>query len=182
MRPGWNIYFMIIAKIVSLRSTCNARKVGAVIVRDRQILATGYNGAVTHADHCIDMGPQYCFRREMKIANNNKYDYCVGSHAEANAITQAAKLGIALNDSIMYTTLEPCNWCFKMMIQAGIRKFYYELEYESPDKEFDNIWREQFYKKGIIDYPERIIIDDTILTTINSHIREGSIRKLAKTF
>ena len=182
MRPGWDIYFMLLAKVASLRSTCNSRKVGAVIVRNNHVLATGYNGAVSNAPHCSDKGPDYCFRREMKIDNNDKYNYCIGSHAEVNALAQCAKLGIITNGSTLYTTLEPCNWCFKQIIQSGIKKFFYEIEYDSPNKEFDNKWRESFYKRNIIEYPQRITINKETMNVLSSFLSRNSSRRLSPTF
>ena len=132
---------MLLAKLASARSTCNSRKVGAVVVRDNQVLATGYNGAVHGAPHCIDKGPGYCFRRDTEANDNEKYHFCVASHAEGNAISQAARFGISLDGAALYCTLEPCNWCLKQLIQAGIREVYYELPYDSKNKDFDSYWR-----------------------------------------
>ncbi len=141
-RPNWHEYFMMLAKLVSVRSTCNSRKVGAVIVRHNRILATGYNGAVHGAPHCIDRGPDFCMRRSIGAHDADKYNYCISSHAEVNAIDQAARFGIPLEGAVLYCTLEPCNWCFKQLIQAGIREIYYEHVYESKNKEFDVFWRQ----------------------------------------
>ena len=93
-RPDWHEYFMLIAKIVALRSGCNSRPTGAVIVKDKRILATGYNGPMPGAWHCTDKGSTYCFRREKGIPDIDKYNFCRASHAEANAIAQAARFGI----------------------------------------------------------------------------------------
>jgi dCMP deaminase len=140
-RPNWHEYFMLLAKLVSVRSTCNSRKIGAVIVRSNRILATGYNGAVHGAPHCIDRGPDFCLRRSVGAHDADKYNYCLSSHAEVNAIDQAARFGISLDGASLYCTLEPCNWCFKQLIQAGIRKIYFEEYYDSKNKEFDLYWR-----------------------------------------
>ena len=141
-RPSWHEYFMMLAKLVSVRSTCNSRKIGAVIVRNNRILATGYNGAVHGAPHCSDRGPDFCLRRSVGAHDAEKYNYCMSSHAEANAINQAARFGIPLENATLYCTLEPCNWCFKQLIQAGIREIYFEIAYDSPNKEFDAFWRQ----------------------------------------
>jgi dCMP deaminase len=141
-RPNWHEYFMMLAKLVSVRSTCNSRKVGAVIVRSNRILATGYNGAVHGAPHCIDRGPDFCMRRTIGAHDADKYNYCISSHAEVNAIDQAARFGIPLEGAVLYCTLEPCNWCFKQLIQAGIKEIYYEQVYESKNREFDVFWRQ----------------------------------------
>jgi dCMP deaminase len=141
IRPSWHEYFMLLAKLVSVRSTCNSRKIGAVIVRDNRILTTGYNGAVHGAPHCIDRGPDFCLRRSIGAHDADKYNYCLSSHAEVNAIDQAARFGISLENTTVYCTLEPCNWCFKQLIQAGIKEIYYERAYDSQNKEFDLYWR-----------------------------------------
>lgn len=140
-RPNWHEYFMLLAKLVSVRSTCNSRKIGAVIVRNNRILATGYNGAVHGAPHCIDQGPDFCLRRSIGAHDAEKYNYCISSHAEVNAIDQAARFGISLEDAALYCTLEPCNWCFKQLIQAGIKEIYFEQPYDSKNKDFDLYWR-----------------------------------------
>jgi dCMP deaminase len=140
-RPNWHEYFMLLAKLVSVRSTCNSRKIGAVIVRSNRILATGYNGAVHGAPHCIDRGPDFCLRRSVGAHDADKYNYCLSSHAEVNAIDQAARFGTSLEGATLYCTLEPCNWCFKQLIQSGIRKIYFEEYYDSKNKEFDLYWR-----------------------------------------
>ena len=125
-RPSWHEYFMLLAKLLSVRSTCNSRKVGAVIVRSNRVLATGYNGAVHGAPHCIDQGPEFCLRRRIGAHDADKYNYCISSHAEVNAVDQAARFGISLEGASLYCTLEPCNWCFKQLIQAGVGEIYYE--------------------------------------------------------
>jgi len=140
-RPSWHEYFLMLAKLVSVRSTCNSRKIGAIIVRNNRILATGYNGAVHGAPHCIDQGPEFCLRRSIGAHDADKYNYCLSSHAEVNAIDQAARFGIPLEDAVLYCTLEPCNWCFKQLIQSGIREIYFEHVYDSKNKEFDVYWR-----------------------------------------
>jgi len=140
-RPSWHEYFMMVAKLVSVRSTCNSRKIGAVIVRNNRILSTGYNVAVHGAPHCIDRGPDFCLRRSIGAHDADKYNYCISSHAEVNAIDQAARFGISLENSVLYCTLEPCNWCFKQLVQAGIKEIYFEEAYDSKNKEFDLYWR-----------------------------------------
>jgi dCMP deaminase len=140
-RPSWHEYFMLLAKLLSVRSTCNSRKVGAVVVRNNRVLATGYNGAVHGAPHCIDQGPEFCLRRRIGAHDADKYNYCISSHAEVNAVDQAARFGISLEGASLYCTLEPCNWCFKQLIQAGIVEIYYEEPYQSRNKEFDLYWR-----------------------------------------
>lgn len=137
MRPDWNNYFMLMAKIVALRSTCNARKVGCVIVKDKQILSTGYNGSVPGHVHCSDKGKGFCFRKDKTQPAN--YDFCIASHAEANAVSQAAKHGISLNGSTAYVTYSPCLTCMKTLLTAGVRNLYYELLY-STGNELSDTW------------------------------------------
>mgnify|MGYP003873820275 CR=1 FL=1 len=127
-RPNWEVYFMEIAKLVATRATCPRRSVGAVIVKDRQILATGYNGAPSGISHCPHEGdihdwPLGCMRA----------GHCIRAlHAEQNALLQAAKLGIPCAGSSIYVTCQPCNMCAKMLINAGITTVIYEGDYPDP--------------------------------------------------
>ncbi|WIF96054.1 deoxycytidylate deaminase [Caminicella sporogenes] len=129
MRPDWNHYFMEMAETVKSRSTCLRRKVGAVIVKDKRILATGYNGSPTGTVHCIDAG---CLRELYNIPSGQRAELCRGTHAEQNAIVQAAYHGVSVKDSTLYVTLQPCVLCAKMAINAGIKKIYYKGNY--PDE------------------------------------------------
>ena len=108
---------MGIAELISKRSTCLRRGVGAVLVRDRRILATGYNGAPSGMRHCLDIG---CLREQMNIPSGERHELCRGLHAEQNAIIQAALHGVSVNGSTLYCTNHPCIICSKMMINAGI--------------------------------------------------------------
>ncbi|OPY73949.1 MAG: tRNA-specific adenosine deaminase [Syntrophorhabdus sp. PtaU1.Bin058] len=121
-RPDWDSYFMEIARIVSKRSTCTRRNVGALIVKNKRILATGYNGAPTGLRHCMDLG---CMREQLKIASGERHELCRGLHAEQNAIIQAAYHGVSINDAQLYSTHLPCSICIKMVINAGIGTVYY---------------------------------------------------------
>jgi dCMP deaminase len=121
-RPDWDSYFMEIASIVSKRSTCTRRNVGALIVKNKRILATGYNGAPTGLKHCMDLG---CIREQMNIAPGERHELCRGLHAEQNAIIQAAYHGVTINSAQLYCTHLPCSICIKMLINAGIEKIYY---------------------------------------------------------
>jgi dCMP deaminase len=121
-RPDWDSYFMEIAGIVSKRSTCMRRKVGAVIVKDRRILATGYNGAPVGLKHCLD---QECLREKLNIASGERHELCRGLHAEQNAIVQAAYHGVSIYGAYLYSTHLPCSICMKMVINAGIPKVFY---------------------------------------------------------
>jgi len=121
-RPDWDNYFMEIARIVSKRSTCIRRHVGAVIVKDKRILSTGYNGAPKGLKHCMDSG---CLREKMNIASGERHELCRGLHAEQNAIIQAALHGVSINGAEIYSTHLPCSICMKMIINAGITKVTY---------------------------------------------------------
>lgn len=117
-RPGWDEYFLEIARTVARRSTCGRRQVGALIVKDRRILATGYNGTPRGITHCSVVG---CLREELKIPSGERHELCRGLHAEQNAIIQAALYGISVKDSIVYATNHPCIICTKMIVNAGIK-------------------------------------------------------------
>jgi dCMP deaminase len=113
---------MEIAQIVSKRSTCIRRNVGALIVKNKQILATGYNGAPTGLRHCMEVG---CVRDQMKIASGERHELCRGLHAEQNAIIQADYHGVTINRAHLYCTHLPCSICIKMLINSGIQKVFY---------------------------------------------------------
>jgi dCMP deaminase len=125
-RPEWKEYFIGIARLVSKRSTCTRRKVGAVVVRDKRVLATGYNGAPTGLSHCAETG---CIREKMGVPSGQRHELCRGLHAEQNAIIQAAYHGISIQDAILFCTTLPCSICFKMIINAGIKEIVYEEGY-----------------------------------------------------
>lgn len=146
-RPEWDEYFMLLAKLAAIRSTCLSRPAGVVIVLDRQVLATGYNGSMPGVAHCTDEG--VCFRRSMGAGEDDKYDICRAIHAEANAIAQAARRGVSIEGATVYTTLAPCFVCTKLMASARIRRVVYEHEYESADRQRDAIWRRAIAEAGI---------------------------------
>ena len=125
-RPEWKEYFIGIARLVSKRSTCTRRKVGAVVVRDKRVLATGYNGAPTGLSHCAETG---CIREKMGVPSGQRHELCRGLHAEQNAIIQAAYHVINIKGSILFCTTLPCSICFKMIINAGIKEVVYEEGY-----------------------------------------------------
>jgi dCMP deaminase len=118
-RPSWDQYFIEIAKLVATRSTCLRRQVGAVIVKDRHILSTGYNGTPKGIIHCEVVG---CLREKLNVPPGERHELCRGLHAEQNALLQAALYGISLRDSILYCTNQPCIICAKMLINAGIKE------------------------------------------------------------
>jgi dCMP deaminase len=117
---------MQIAGLVAQRSTCIRRKVGAVIVRDKHILTTGYNGAPKGLPHCTEVG---CLREELGIPSGERVEICRGIHAEQNALIQAARFGISLEGGMLYCTTQPCVTCSKLLINAGITKILYVEAY-----------------------------------------------------
>ncbi len=119
LRPGWDEYFLEMAKLVSKRSTCLRRQVGAVAVRDKRILATGYNGAPPGLAHCIDIG---CIREKLKIPSGQRQELCRGLHAEQNVIIQAVLHNVDLKGCSLYVTNQPCVTCAKMLISAGVKE------------------------------------------------------------
>lgn len=129
IRPSWDEYFMEVAEVVARRSTCLRRQIGAILVKDKRILATGYNGAPSGLRHCVECG---CLREELKVPSGERHEICRALHAEQNAIVQAARYGISVKDSTLYTTAEPCVLCAKMLINAGIVKIVYRDRY--PDE------------------------------------------------
>lgn len=118
-RPSWEEYFMDIARLVARRSTCLRRQVGAVLVKDKNILATGYNGTPKGITHCSETG---CLREQLKVPSGQRHELCRGLHAEQNAIIQAASHGTSISDATVYCTNMPCIICTKMLINAGIRQ------------------------------------------------------------
>ncbi len=128
-RPSWDEYFMKIALLVAERSTCLRRHVGALLVKDKRIIATGYNGAPSGFAHCGEVG---CLRDEMNVPSGERHELCRGLHAEQNAIIQAALYGQDTRDSTLYCTHKPCLLCAKMLINAGVRRVVIADDY--PDE------------------------------------------------
>lgn len=128
-RPSWHEYFMGICDLVADRSTCLRRKVGAVLVKEKRILCSGYNGAPSKVTHCRETG---CLREKLGVPSGEKHELCRGVHAEQNAIIQAAYHGIQLNGSELYCTNQPCSICAKMIINAGIKVIYFRDGYDDP--------------------------------------------------
>lgn len=128
-RPSWDEYFMKIAEEVKTRSTCLRRRVGVVIVKEKRILSTGYNGAPSRLAHCLEIG---CLRELKRISSGQRHELCRGLHAEQNAIIQAALYGTEIEGSILYSTHQPCGLCTKMLINAGIKEIVYRESY--PDE------------------------------------------------
>ena len=128
-RPKWDEYFFKFADLASERSTCLRRKVGAVIVKNNMVISTGYNGAPKDVPHCEDTG---CIREKLKTPSGEKHELCRGVHAEQNAITQAACNGINISGADLYCNTKPCVICTKMIINAGIKRVFYKIEYNDP--------------------------------------------------
>jgi dCMP deaminase len=126
-RPSWPEYFMAITKLVAKRSTCIRRSVGAILVKEKRILATGYNGAPAGLRHCEEAG---CLRENSSIPSGTRHELCRGLHAEQNVIIQAAYHGISINGAALFCTNKPCAICSKMLINAGIREIYFLDGYE----------------------------------------------------
>ncbi|MDD5154919.1 MAG: cytidine/deoxycytidylate deaminase family protein [Candidatus Omnitrophica bacterium] len=128
-RPSWDEYFLELSKLVAKRATCLRRRVGAVLVKDKRILATGYNGAPRGLAHCLDIG---CIRQKLKIPSGERHELCRALHAEQNALIQASLYGISVKDATLYATNQPCIICAKMLINAGIKEIVISDGY--PDK------------------------------------------------
>lgn len=128
-RPSWNQYFMELTSVVAKRSTCLRRKVGALLVKERRVLATGYNGAPSGLKHCSETG---CIREERNVPSGQRHELCRGLHAEQNAIIQAALHGTSIEGATLYCTHQPCVVCAKMIINAGIKEIISGGEY--PDE------------------------------------------------
>jgi dCMP deaminase len=125
-RPSWEEYFMEIACLVARRSTCLRRRVGAVMVKGKNILATGYNGTPSGITHCEQVG---CLRQQLNVPSGERHELCRGLHAEQNAIIQAAKHGVNIADATLYCTNSPCIICSKMLINAGVQRIIYQEGY-----------------------------------------------------
>lgn len=125
-RPGWDEYFMNIAHVVASRSNCIKRQVAAVIVKNKRIISTGYNGTPRGIKNCYEKG---CPRCNSDVPSGEQLEQCFCSHGEENAIVQAAYHGISLKDSTLYSTFSPCLMCTKMIINAGIREVVFAREY-----------------------------------------------------
>jgi len=129
MRPSWDLYFLKMAYLVAERSTCLRHHVGAIIVKDRHVLTTGYNGAAKNLDDCLMLG---CLRDQLNIQSGQRHEICRAIHAEQNAIIQAGLHGISIKDGILYCTHSPCIICAKMIVNAGIKRVVIGGEY--PDE------------------------------------------------
>ena len=125
-RPSWDEYFMDIVRDVATRSTCRRRKEGAILVKDKRIIATGYNGGPTGLAHCLEIG---CLREQLGIPSGQQHELCRGVHAEQNAIIQAARYGVHTDGSVLYCTTQPCVQCTKMLLNAGVTEIVFSEGY-----------------------------------------------------
>ena len=137
-RPSWDEYFMQMAELTAKRSTCLRRNVGAIIVKDKHIIATGYNGAPKGLPHCEELGG--CLRQKLGVPSGERHELCRALHAEQNAIIQAATLGQSIEGATIYVTHQPCIICAKMIINAGISSIVVRSGY--PDKMAEDMARE----------------------------------------
>lgn len=144
-RPSWDAYFMEMAEVVRKRSTCLRRSVGALIVRDNRIMATGYNGVPVGIEHCETRG---CLRDQLKVPSGERHELCRGLHAEQNAIIQAAHLGQSIAGGTLYCTTQPCIICAKMIINAGILRVVIKESY--PDALSEEMLKEAGIKVEIL--------------------------------
>jgi dCMP deaminase len=148
----------MLAKLAATRSTCISRPVGAVLVKNNHVLATGYNGSISGAAHCIE--EEKCFRRAQDVPDDVKHLYCRSSHAEANIVAQAAKYAIDSSDSTLFITLYPCYTCYKLLCSAGIKTVYYESKYESVN--VGDTFNKNFIENGPIQFFKLTISTDTL--------------------
>jgi dCMP deaminase len=144
-KPTWDEYFIKIAKLVASRSSCSSRQVGALIAKDKMIVSAGYNGTPRGIRNCDEGGCMRCEDKKAgKINSGERLDECVCVHAEENALLQAAYNGVSLKGASLYTSLCPCRFCTKHIINAGIKKVYYSDNYS-----LDDISRQLFEEAGV---------------------------------
>lgn len=139
-RPDNDTYFMRMAELVATRSTCLRRNVGAVVVKEKRVLTTGYNGAPKGLRHCAEVG---CVRLSNNIESGTRHELCRGVHAEQNAVIQAAYFGVSIKDSTIYTTNYPCVMCAKILVNAGIREIVFGDDY------IDDLSRKVLAESGV---------------------------------
>ncbi len=149
-RKSWDEYFLDIARLVSERSTCLRRHVGAVLVRDKRILCTGYNGAPAGMRHCLELG---CLREKLSIPAGERIEICRGIHAEQNALVQAAAFGVSVSGATLYCTHEPCITCAKMLVNARVNSFVVRERY--PDQFGRELLKEAGVEVRLVEAIER---------------------------
>lgn len=168
-RPTWDEYFLMLAKLAATRSTCLAFPVGAVIVKNKQVVATGYNGSPSGSAHCTAQG--YCYP-DLSSCDASKSMPSRAVHAEANAIAQAAKHGIATNGATIYVTLEPCLSCLKLIISAGIKEVYYETPFNTGDS---NIVRDSFISEDLVILKQIELTESTLQRAVEFLLNPTSV-------
>jgi len=146
IRPSWHQYFMEMARLSGKRSTCLRRKVGAIIVRNNQILSTGYNGAPKNVPHCAEAG---CLRERLNVPSGERHELCRGVHAEQNAIIQAAVNGTSIAGAVLYCTNQPCVICSKLLINSEINTIYIAEPY--PDELAQKMLKEAGIEMNLVD-------------------------------
>ncbi len=144
-RPSWDDYFMDMAELARKRTTCLRRGVGAVIVKDNRVIATGYNGTPKGITHCSETG---CLREQLKVPSGQRHELCRGLHAEQNAIIQAACTGASIEGATLYCTTQPCSICSKMIINAGIKRIVIKESY--PDELAESMIKESGIQVDVI--------------------------------
>jgi dCMP deaminase len=142
-RESLDEYFTRMTSLVASRSTCTRRKVGAVLVVNKHVISTGYNGAPRGVTHCT---PSTCIRTQMKIPSGTRQELCIGSHAEQNAIAQAASIGTPTEGATLYCTHKPCVYCAKLLINAGVKRVVYHETYGGTENELTD---QVFTKAGV---------------------------------
>lgn len=171
-RPSWDEYFMNIAHEVSRRSNCLTRHVAAVVVREKRIISTGYNGTPRNTKNCYEGGCRRCAERTTATAGS-KLEECTCSHGEENAIVQASYHGISLKDSTLYSTFSPCLMCAKMLINAGIKEVVFTAEYPLADRARElmleaGIWLRQYETKKYDEQMASFVSVTPTLTNMSS--------------
>ena len=169
---------MDITHLVAKRSTCIRRQVGAILVKDKRILSTGYNGAPSGVDHCLDVG---CLREQKNVPSGERHELCRGSHAEQNAMNQILLTGQgqSLVEASIYCTLQPCIHCLKNIASVGINKLIYELEYNSDDSKRDKAWKDRITEYNI-DFKQVKLDCNDKATLASSIIGLTSSRRILK--
>jgi dCMP deaminase len=146
IRPSWQEYFMKMAFLAASRSTCLRRAVGAALVRDNQLISTGYNGSPKGIPHCAETG---CLREQLNVPSGEKHELCRGVHAEQNAIIQAAINGSSTRGAVLYCTHQPCSICARLIINAEIRQVYIASAY--PDELGTRLFKEAEIEMILLD-------------------------------
>jgi len=173
-RPTWDEYFMMLAKLAATRSTCLAFPVGAVIVKNKQVVATGYNGSPSGSAHCTAQG--YCYP-ELSSCDASKTMPSRAVHAEANAIAQAAKHGIPTAGASIYVTLEPCLSCLKLIISADIQEVFYETTFNTGDKA---LVRDSFINEGLVTLKQIPLSEATAQMAAKFLLQPTSVARLVE--